>query len=101
MKRELIINELKLRAFGAKGWMSADNLACPNPGCGKKGKFGINLTRPPGAVHCFYCDYSASLYHYLRHLGRLDLWSGEVSAPVTSKIEGLVREIEDSVNSWL
>jgi len=96
MKTELIIKELSLRPFGAKGWMGSDRLSCPNPACGKKGKFGVNLGRSPGAVHCFYCDYSSSLYKFLKKMDRLDLWSGEISAPITEKLQAIGEKKEEN-----
>jgi len=66
-----IISELDLKPFGAKGWLANKNLCCPE--CGKKGKFGIKLTGDGGAVNCFKCEHSESIFKYLRSIGKGDL----------------------------
>jgi len=66
-----IISDLNLIPFGAKGWMRNEKLVCPE--CGRGDKFGINISGTKGGVHCFVCDFSQSIYKYLKFIGRTDL----------------------------
>jgi Zn ribbon nucleic-acid-binding protein len=68
IKESKVIEELQLVPFGGKGWMGGDNLVCPE--CNKSGKFGIKFSDNGGAVHCFICDYSESIYKYLKRIGK-------------------------------
>ena len=72
INKDKVIEELGLKYFGAKGWMSSDETACPV--CGRKDKFGILFTPTGGVTHCFYnCSDNMSLGKYLRHIKREDL----------------------------
>ena len=76
VKLDKVKSELELRSFGQKGWLSNKDISCPD--CGRKGKFGIKFVNKSGLVHCFYCDYSTSIYNFLKSIGRLDLTTNEI-----------------------
>lgn len=63
-----IIDDFKLVAFGAKGWLSNPDLACPE--CKRTGKFGIKFSDKSGSAHCFFCNYAVGIVNYLKLTGR-------------------------------
>lgn len=85
-----IITDLKLKPFGAKGWLSNPNINCPE--CGKSDKFGINVTDTSGAVHCFKCDFSQNLVRFLKSINRGDLVEFEYINSLNTKIKGFEKE---------
>lgn len=84
INKEKVIKELNLTSFGQKGWLSNRETKCP--GCGRSGKFGINLTKPPGVAHCFICEYSKSICEYLKSIGKKELYSFEKTISLEDKI---------------
>lgn len=89
-----MIDDFGLIAFGGKGWMSGENLKCPE--CGKGGKFGIKLSNRGGAVHCFICDYSDHIVQYLKKIGRNDLVEYEESVRLDTHLRYIGAQEEDS-----
>lgn len=91
------IKELGLTPFGAKGWYFNVDMECPE--CGKPGKFGIRFSSSGGAVHCFKCDFSESIYKYLRSSGRGNLISGEreMSINVTLTTLGVEKKMKEEL----
>lgn len=84
INKDQLISEFKLTAYGAQGWMSSQNLKCPE--CDKSGKFGIKFSDEFGAVHCFKCDYSESLFKYLKRIDRKEFIEFEKHFSVQSKL---------------
>lgn len=95
VKVEKIIEEFKLKSFGQKGWLSNDDLFCPE--CQRSGKFGIKFTDNSGVAHCFFCDYSASIYSYLKLISRLDLTTNSVEVSINQKIRRLSPEVTSEI----
>lgn len=93
IKIEKVKDDLRLRPFGAKGWLSNSNLACPE--CSRKGKFGIKQGEGGGVVHCFFCDYTASLYKYLIAINRKDLIAYEIEISLKTTLKRLSDDDED------
>ena len=91
MNQERIVNELGLKPFGNKGWMSAPNLECDE--CGKSDKFAILFTNDSGIVHCFKCGRKTSLYNFLKNTNRSHLIERN-SVSVRDEIKSLDEEIE-------
>lgn len=90
--KDKIKSELNLIPFGSKGWVTNSELSCPE--CNRKGKFGINVERQPGGVHCFYCEYSESVFKFLKRIGRTDLISFEQEVSINQKLKLINEEIE-------
>ena len=87
MNQNKVIEQLSLRSFGAKGWMSSSSCECPL--CHRSDKFGIKFIGNGGTVHCFYDDFCESLSKYLRRIGRGDLVEKSSSVSIEVKIKGL------------
>jgi hypothetical protein len=99
LNKELIIQELQLIPYGGMGWMRGKDLACLNPSCGKRDKFGINLSEYGGGVHCFYCDYSESIFVYLNKIGKKDLAHIGYNVCLDKKLKGFDDEVEEEKES--
>lgn len=69
---EIIIALLKLRMSGTNGWYSGRCVFC-----GKDAHMGLNIV--DGGFNCFAggCGKTGSIYDLLKHINRLDLWSGK------------------------
>jgi 5S rRNA maturation endonuclease (ribonuclease M5)/transcription elongation factor Elf1 len=93
LKVERLKEEFGLRFFGAKGWLSNKNIACPE--CGRKGKFGFKVDTHGGAVNCFFCDYSTNIYKYLKKVGKTELISFEQELTLKSTIRSLTDEDDE------
>jgi len=95
INKDKVIEELGLKYFGAKGWMSSDETACPV--CGRKDKFGILFTPTGGVTHCFYnCSDNMSLGKYLRHIKREDLILYEREVSIGIKLPTIeIEEVEE------
>lgn len=95
INNDKIISEFKLIPFGSKGWLTNMNLECPD--CKRSGKFGINMTKAPGGVHCFYCEYSENIYRFLNRIGRSDLISFEREVFLNTQLRMINEETEEEV----
>lgn len=84
VNRDKLVKDLKLKPFGQKGWLSNQEIKCPQ--CGRTGKIGFNINKPPGVVHCFICEYSQSIITYLKSIDRSDLYSFEKTISIEDKI---------------
>lgn len=92
MNTERIVNELGLKPFGNKGWMTAPDLECDE--CGKSDKFAILFTKDSGIVHCFKCSHITSLFNYLKNTNRSHLIERN-SVSVKDEIKSLDEDIEE------
>ena len=95
--KQQIIDEFKLKSFGAKNWMRSDALVCP--ACGQNDEFAVLFTSDGGIVRCLHSrscnNYSTSLNNYLRQIGKTDLVEFEQSVniaefPSFSSISGFL-----------
>lgn len=86
---------LNLRPFGAKGWLSNPNLSCPV--CLRKGKFGLKTGEGGGVAHCFFCDYTASLYKYLTQTNRKDYITYDYETSLKTPFKRFIEDEEDEV----
>ena len=90
-----IIDDLKLTAYGGKGWLASPDLECPE--CKKKDKFGIKFTNNFGAVHCFKCEYSESIVKFLKRIGRNDLLDYEESVRFDNTLKPVFEDEEAEI----
>lgn len=91
-----VINQFNLKLFGAKGWMSNKSIQCPEPACGRTGKFGVMFNNNGGGVcHCFYCDSSLSIFSWLRKIGLKELIQTGYENSSNNFIEGLTDFIRE------
>ena len=88
-----LIKDLQLIPFGTKGWMTGHDLKCSN--CNKSGKFGIRIENNRGAAHCFKCEFSESIYKYLKRVDKLHLIDGEIKVSISKVIENPFEEKVD------
>lgn len=97
--KEKIIKDLSLRFFGSKGWMRNDQCECPD--CSHSDKFGIMFVQDSGLVKCMRCDYSTSLYNYLKTIDRSDLIGHKKDYNLIGHISGLKEEVEEEKGGFL
>jgi len=94
IRAEEVISRFSLRPFGAKGWMTSDDVACPF--CGKKGKLGWRVDKEQGVMHCFKCGESSSIIKFLLDRGERDLIQEYRSISIDSVIkEPIFATLED------
>lgn len=79
-----VVNEYKLKPFGAKGWYSSADFVCPI--CGKYDKFGVKFVGKGGTVHCFYENHRESLWSYLKRANKTHLLNVEMEVEITDYI---------------
>jgi len=100
--KEKIIDLLKLKPMGQKGWMVS---TCPF--CGAKDKFGVIFDglykgKKVSSYNCFSgkCGKKGGLYTFLKDIGRLDLCDGSVEIHpdelLENKIQSLGKELIDT-----
>jgi hypothetical protein len=87
LNKQHIVDELRLKPFGAKNWLRSDLCKCPN--CNTSDKFGILFTSDGALVRCFKDLYSTSLYNYLKIIGHDDLIQLERNFSLNKELLGL------------
>lgn len=93
--KEEIISELNLTSFGNQGFYQNKNEVCPF--CGKGGKWGIVFDENrSGIFHCFKCSEKASLYDFLKKIGRLDLSRVKYEKTLNQTLSKIFKEEEEN-----
>jgi hypothetical protein len=95
LNKEKIIQSLSLKFYGAKGWMRSNSCECPD--CSHSDKFGILFVKDSGLVKCQRCNYSTSLYNYLKRIDRKDLISFKKEYNLLGKLPELIKKKEIEV----
>ena len=91
---ETVKQELNLKKFGQKGWLSDKKAPCP--WCGREGKLGFLFTKDSGIVNCFYCEEGkTSFYNFLKKVDRLDLWAKDPQISLTRGIVTIQSLLEE------